>query len=64
MPATLDAALNLGPRVLAASCHRRSLNGSTTLCTPCSGQVNVIRMPAYVGTGSGSQSPPHSEQVR
>lgn len=63
MPATLDAALNLAPRVLATSCHRRSLNGSTTLCTLCSGQVNAIRMPASVGTGSGSQSPHAPEGV-
>lgn len=64
VPPTLGVALILGPRVLATWCHRRSSNGSTTLCTPCSVHVNAILMPSAVGTGSGLQSLPHSEQVR
>src|SRR5699024_7456345 len=33
-------------------------------CTPWVGQLKAMRMPSSVGTGSGSQSPPHSPHVR
>lgn len=45
--------------------YRLSAKGSTMFWGPWSGQVNTILTPSPSrAVGSGSQSPPHVEQVR
>ena len=48
---------------MKTSIQRAYSNGSITVCTPCSGQMNEIRMPSVVSNGTGSQSRWHSGQV-